>query len=81
MIESGRVFIPAEADWRPDFQHELVNFPKGKYDDQVDSFSQFLNWAKRSLGTGTETVTLIPGGIYCQFSDTYLSISDLDDEF
>ena len=49
MIESGRVYIPDDASWLADLQHELVNFPKSKYDDQVDSVSQFLNWARGSL--------------------------------
>ena len=46
LIESGKVLIPAEAAWLADFQTEVVNFPKGKHDDQVDSMSQFLNWVK-----------------------------------
>jgi hypothetical protein len=31
-----------------DNSHELSVFPKGKYDDQVDSTSQALDWAKQS---------------------------------
>ena len=41
-IEAGDVFIPREAPWRPDYLHELAMFPKGKFDDQVDSTSQAL---------------------------------------
>ena len=37
------------------FKRELQSFPRGRNDDQVDSFSQFLNWSKgngfyRALG-------------------------------
>ena len=46
IIESGRVLIPAEAEWLAALQHEIVNFPKGRHDDQVDSVSQFLNWVR-----------------------------------
>lgn len=46
MMEAGKVYIPTEALWLADLQRELVNFPKGKHDDQVDSVSQFLNWAR-----------------------------------
>ncbi len=46
IIESEKVLIPKEASWLADFQHEVVSFPKGKHDDQVDSMSQFLIWAK-----------------------------------
>ena len=42
MIEAGRVFIPQDAPWLADYLHELAMFPKGKFDDQVDSTSQAL---------------------------------------
>jgi predicted phage terminase large subunit-like protein len=35
----GRVYLPEKADWLPDFLNELLVFPAGKYDDQVDAFS------------------------------------------
>lgn len=43
-MEAGQVYLPAEADWKADFLHELLGFPNGKHDDQVDSVSQFLQW-------------------------------------
>jgi predicted phage terminase large subunit-like protein len=45
-IEAGYVYLPKEAPWLPELQRELVNFPNGRYDDQVDSISQFLYWAR-----------------------------------
>jgi predicted phage terminase large subunit-like protein len=36
------VFIPQDAPWLADYLHELAMFPKGKFDDQVDSTSQAL---------------------------------------
>lgn len=42
MIEAGRVFIPRDAPWLPEFLHELAMFPRGRFDDQVDSTSQAL---------------------------------------
>ena len=41
-IEAGNVFIPSEASWLSEYLHELAMFPKGKFDDQVDSTSQLL---------------------------------------
>jgi predicted phage terminase large subunit-like protein len=41
-IEAGHVHLPGYADWLPAFLDELLAFPGGKYDDQVDSVSQFL---------------------------------------
>jgi len=46
-IEAGHVHLPRGADWLDDFLHELLGFPYGQHDDQVDSVSQFLNWAAR----------------------------------
>lgn len=44
-IEQGHVHIPIEASWLATFRSEMLQFPKGKHDDQVDSVSQFLDWA------------------------------------
>ena len=44
VIANGRVYIPYDAPWLPDFLHELIAFPKGRYCDQVDSLSQALKW-------------------------------------
>ena len=41
-IEAGRVYIPDSAVWLAEYLHELAMFPKGKFDDQVDSTSQAL---------------------------------------
>ena len=40
------VLIPENAEWLPAFRNEMVRFPAGKYDDQVDSVSQFLFWTR-----------------------------------
>ena len=48
-VEEGIVLLPTEAPWLAGFKRELQSFPRGRNDDQVDSFSQFLNWSK---GTG-----------------------------
>jgi predicted phage terminase large subunit-like protein len=45
-FEAGQVFLPKEAPWLSGFLHELLAFPNARYDDQVDSVSQFLNWAE-----------------------------------
>jgi len=34
-----------KAPWLQDFQTEILQFPNGRFDDQVDSLSQFLGWA------------------------------------
>ncbi len=46
-IEAGHVLLPREADWLDTFLLELLAFPSGRHDDQVDSVSQFLTWSSR----------------------------------
>ncbi len=58
-IEAGHVHLPKEADWLDTFLHELLAFPNGRHDDQVDSVSQFLKWT--SLG-GPFDLTMIGMG-------------------
>ncbi len=44
-FEAGNVLLPETAPWLADFEAELLAFPKGRYDDQVDAISQYLRWA------------------------------------
>jgi predicted phage terminase large subunit-like protein len=45
VIEAGHVLLPKSAPWLDDFLLEVLAFPYGRFDDQVDSLSQFLTWA------------------------------------
>jgi predicted phage terminase large subunit-like protein len=45
VIEAGHVVLPETAPWLEDFLAEILAFPYGRHDDQVDSMSQFLGWA------------------------------------
>lgn len=44
-IEAGQVFVPSSAPWLDDYLHEMMMFPSGRHDDQVDSTSQALDYA------------------------------------
>jgi len=44
-IESGDILFPKQAPWLANFHHELMIFPHGRNDDQVDSMTQFLEWS------------------------------------
>lgn len=46
-LEAGQVLLPREASWKDDFVTELLAFPNGRHDDQVDSMTQFLEWQGR----------------------------------
>ena len=43
-IESGRVYVPERAKWLTEYQTEIVQFPYGPLDNQVDSTTQYLRW-------------------------------------
>lgn len=36
-MQLGKLYFPKEASWFPTYQRELLRFPAGKHDDQVDS--------------------------------------------
>jgi predicted phage terminase large subunit-like protein len=43
---NGQVFFPREAPWLADFETELLAFPNGSYDDQVDALIQGLAYKR-----------------------------------
>jgi predicted phage terminase large subunit-like protein len=43
-FESGHVFLPKSAPWLADYLNELAAFPGSKFDDQVDSTTQALEY-------------------------------------
>lgn len=49
MFEAGQIFLPERAAWLADYEHELLSFPLAAHDDQVDSTSQALEWAKGKM--------------------------------
>ncbi len=63
-IEAGYVHLPEQAPWLPDFETEVLQFPHGRFDDQVDSMSQFLNWLRDKLRTNLARAR--PGILRCR---------------
>jgi predicted phage terminase large subunit-like protein len=43
-LQSGDFLLPASAAWLPAFRHELLAFPEGRNDDQVDALTQFIEF-------------------------------------
>jgi predicted phage terminase large subunit-like protein len=56
-IENGLVHIPEKASWLAEYLHEMAVFPNGRFDDQVDSTSQVLDWLKE------QTLNRFLGGV------------------
>jgi phage terminase large subunit-like protein len=57
-IEAGHVYLPRNADWLDGFLLELLAFPHGRHDDQVDSVAQFLTWAALREFSGVHTFAI-----------------------
>lgn len=57
-FESGNVYIPSNniSVWTKDWVNELTTFPKGKYDDRVDTTSQALNWIATKVAHNTAII-------------------------
>jgi predicted phage terminase large subunit-like protein len=47
-FESGRVLLPRSAPWLVEYVRELTTFPGSKYDDQVDSTTQALDYLRQT---------------------------------
>lgn len=43
-FEAGQVYVPRSAPWLAEWMDELLAFPRGRHDDQVDSTSQALDY-------------------------------------
>lgn len=50
ILQSEKVVIPTQPRWFDDFRREILVFPNGRHDDQVDSVTQFLQWAQSHRG-------------------------------
>jgi predicted phage terminase large subunit-like protein len=58
LIEGGSLFLPEKAEWRDVFLKELLEFPGGRHDDQVDALAQGLayqrgQWLRTIVGHAT----------------------------
>lgn len=49
-FESGQIYVPRDAPWFADWLNELLAFPNGRHDDQVDSTSQALHHLTARIG-------------------------------
>jgi predicted phage terminase large subunit-like protein len=49
-VEGGNIWLPKNAAWKKDFMAEMMAFPKGANDDQVDALTQFINWIAQGYG-------------------------------
>ena len=45
-LEAGKVLLKKDAPWLDELRTEVLAFPYGKHDDQVDALSQLMTWAE-----------------------------------
>jgi phage terminase large subunit-like protein len=55
LFEGGSISVPARAEWRDGFLGELLAFPGGQNDDQVDALVQGLAWQRRSVAAHNQS--------------------------
>ncbi|MBO6719074.1 MAG: phage terminase large subunit [Rhizobiaceae bacterium] len=49
---SSNYVIPTNTSWYEELRNEFRWFPNGRYADQVDSVTQFVEWAHSNMGRG-----------------------------
>ena len=54
LFEGGSIFIQEHAEWREIFIRELLDFPGGRHDDQVDALVQGLAYQRGQMAQGTQ---------------------------
>lgn len=59
LIAAGDVEM-APGRWNDDFLGELLSFPSGKYDDQVDSLGHAFAWVVKQVGSRKPRGTNVP---------------------
>ena len=72
-IEAGDVRLPHSSSWLDEFKAEILAFPNGRHDDQVDALSQLMAW----VASGTKNRGLSTDGapelvILDDFDDSYI---------
>jgi predicted phage terminase large subunit-like protein len=45
-LEAGKVLLKKDASWLDELRTELMAFPRGRHDDQVDALSQLMTWVE-----------------------------------
>lgn len=57
-ITAGKVLFPTTSPWIHDFINELVAFPNGSNDDQVDAFAQYTDTEFKLRSGGTKPLRM-----------------------
>lgn len=69
-MRAGRVYFDMEAPWFPSFQEECIQFPRGKYKDQVDAAS-WIPYMLQSLITAPSRQELLDQEYEDELEESY----------
>jgi len=67
-IQGGQMWLPPQASWLGEFETELLSFPNGRHDDQVDTVSQYFAWFRERPN---------PSEFRCYFDDGSVTHDDI----
>lgn len=59
-IEAGHVHLPRGAPWLEELRKEILQFPNGRHDDQIDSITQFLKRVRTQVKWATSIKVVWP---------------------
>ena len=48
LFVEGRIFVAGDQPWTTELVNELLCFPNGRHDDQVDALSLYLAWIAKA---------------------------------
>jgi predicted phage terminase large subunit-like protein len=57
------IYLPEMAEWREQYIGEFLQFPQGKFDDQVDATTQYLDWVRSNPVVPTPEPRALGGGV------------------
>lgn len=77
-IEAGKLWLPQSAEWLPDFETEIRDFPGSAYMDQADMLSQYLAWSRDRKEVMGESWS-IEGIMIKQYDGTLMINTDVDE--
>lgn len=79
MIEGGQLLLPSDAPWLSEFKAELLAFPNGRFDDQVDALTQLMGWVRQRQSYKTPSNVGPILAVQDEYGRTHW-IGDLDDD-
>lgn len=72
VFQSGRVMLPCQAVWLPEWEHQHLSFPNALHDEAVDTTSQALAYLLRQFSVQSVRTSWDTGEVSETRADAYL---------